>query len=108
MVLCELARAETKSSARCDCAECLPGLAAQRAPLNGLSAQWEGAARQVADTWTSSLQTQNHTQQQLLAGLDGALQAFTHAFEQRAAALVASVDNTHAKLQADAAQQQAF
>ena len=73
---------------------------ATQTQLNGLSAQWEGAARQVADTWTSSLQTQNHTQQQLLAGLDGALQAFTHAFEQRAAAVLMAQQDAAAQAQA--------
>ncbi|MEJ5897887.1 DUF802 domain-containing protein [Aquabacterium sp. G14] len=73
---------------------------ATQAQLNGLSAQWEGTARQVADTWTSSLQTQSHTQQQLLAGLDGALQAFTHAFEQRAAAVLLAQQDAAAQAQA--------
>ena len=71
-----------------------------QAQFNGLSAQWEGTARQVADTWTSSLQTQNHTQQQLLTGLDGALQAFTYAFEQRAAAVLLAQQDAAAQAQA--------
>jgi hypothetical protein len=61
------------------------------AQLQGLSAQWEGTARQVADTWTSALH--NHTQSQgtLLAQLDGALQSVTQAFDQRSIALVDSL-----------------
>lgn len=38
---------------------------ATQAQLNGLSTQWEGTARQVADTWTSALHSQNQTQQHL-------------------------------------------
>lgn len=68
--------------------------------LNGLSSQWEGTARQVADTWTSSLQAQNHNQQQLLTGLDAALQAFNHAFEQRAAAVLLAQQDAAAQTQA--------
>lgn len=78
---------------------------ATQAQLNGLSTQWEGAARQVADTWTSALQNQNQTQQHLLTGLDGALQAFTQTFEQRAATVLTSLQC--ATLQAQAAQVEA-
>jgi hypothetical protein len=78
---------------------------ATQAQLNGLSTQWEGTARQVADTWTSALQDQNQTQQHLLTGLDGALQAFTQTFEQRAATVLLSLQE--AALQAQAAQAEA-
>lgn len=73
---------------------------ATQAQLNGLSTQWEGTARRVADTWTSALQNQNQTQQHLLTGLDGALQAFTQTFEQRAAAVLLSLQDAASQAQA--------
>ena len=73
---------------------------ATQAQLNGLSTQWEGTARQVADTWASALQSQNQTQQHLLTGLDGALQAFTQTFEQRAATVLLSLQDATSQAQA--------
>jgi hypothetical protein len=61
------------------------------AQLQALSAQWEGTARQVADTWASALHSQTETQGALVAHLDGALQSVTQAFDQRSSALVDSL-----------------
>lgn len=70
------------------------------AQMQTLSAQWEGTARQVADTWTTALHSHTQTQGTLVAQLDGALQTVTQAFDQRSSDLVAS-------LQASAAQSHA-
>ena len=61
------------------------------AQLQALSAQWEGTARQVADTWTSALHSHTETQGTLVAQLDGALQSVAQAFDQRSSALVDSL-----------------
>ncbi|MBT9513232.1 MAG: DUF802 domain-containing protein [Acidovorax sp.] len=70
------------------------------AQLQALSAQWEGTAHQVADTWTTALHSHTQTQNALVTQLDGALQSVTQAFDQRSSDLVAS-------LQASAAQSHA-
>ena len=67
--------------------------------LQTLSAQWEGTARKVADTWAQALDQQTHTQGALATQFEGALQLLTQAFDERSKALLAS-------LQASAAQQQ--
>ena len=67
------------------------------AQLQALTAQWEGTARQVADTWTSALHSHTQTQGALVAQLDGALQAVTQAFDQRSSALVASLQESAAQ-----------
>ncbi|MCM2345206.1 MAG: DUF802 domain-containing protein [Acidovorax soli] len=72
------------------------------AQLQALSAQWEGTARQVADTWTSALHSHTQTQGTLVAQLDGALQSVTQAFDQRSSALVDSLQAS--TVQAHAAQ----
>lgn len=69
------------------------------AQMQALSGQWEGTARQVADTWTTALQSQGQAQSTLVTQLDQALQTVTQAFDQRSTALLAS-------LQASAAQSQ--
>ena len=68
--------------------------------LQGLSAQWEGTARQVADTWTSALDTQAQTHDTLIGRLDGALQHVTQSLDERARLLVASVQESAAQAQA--------
>ncbi|ART54081.1 chemotaxis protein [Acidovorax carolinensis] len=72
------------------------------AQLRALSAQWEGTAHQVADTWTSALHSHTQTQGTLVARLDGALQSVTQAFDQRSIALVDSLQAS--SVQAHAAQ----
>ena len=81
---------------------------ATQAQLNGLSSQWEGTALQVSDTWRTALQSQAQTQDSMLTGLDGALQAFSHSFEQRAAAVLMSLQevNSQAHVAQSAADQQ--
>ncbi len=72
------------------------------AQLQALSAQWEGTARQVSDTWTSALHRHTQTQGSLVAQLDGALQSVTQAFDLRSSVLVDSLQASTA--QAHAAQ----
>jgi len=67
------------------------------AQLQALTAQWEGTARQVADTWTSALHSHTQTQGALVVQLDGALQAVTQKFDQRSSALVASLQESAAQ-----------
>ena len=67
------------------------------AQLQALSAQWEGTARQVADTWTTALHRQTQTQDALVARLDGALQTVTQAFDQRSSTLVAALQESAAQ-----------
>ncbi|WP_298207684.1 DUF802 domain-containing protein [Acidovorax sp.] len=61
------------------------------AQMQALSAQWEGTARQVADTWSTALHNHTQTQGALVAQLDGALQTVTQAFDQRSSNLIASL-----------------
>ncbi len=65
--------------------------------MQGLTAQWEGTARQVADTWTAALGDQARTHEALLGSLNGALQQTTQAFDQRSAALVAAMQEAAAQ-----------
>ncbi|PJI96141.1 uncharacterized protein DUF802 [Acidovorax sp. 69] len=77
------------------------------AQLQALSAQWEGTARQVADTWTTALHSHTQTQNTLVEQLDGALQTVTQAFDQRSSAMVASLEASAAQSRAaDAAADQ--
>lgn len=70
-----------------------------------LTAQWEGTARQVADTWTEALQRQTQTQDQQALQLSTALHSITQTLEQRAVALVGTLQESVA--QSHAAQQAA-
>lgn len=73
------------------------------AQLQALSAQWEGTARQVADTWNSALHSHAQTQDALVTQLDGALQSVTQAFDQRSSALLDTLQASTARAQADQA-----
>ena len=64
------------------------------AQMQALSGQWEGTARQVADTWLTALHGQEQVQQAQAARLDAALEAVAHAFEQRSGALQAALHET--------------
>jgi hypothetical protein len=68
--------------------------------MQALSAQWEGSARQVADTWSDALQRQSHTQGALVGQLDSALGTVTQAFEQRSQALLGALHEAVARSQA--------
>lgn len=59
--------------------------------LQALTAQWEGTAHRVADTWTTALHSYTRTQGGLVEQLGGALQSVTKAFDERSNFLVASL-----------------
>ncbi len=75
--------------------------------LDGITGQFAQTVSTVSDTWTQALtrheQATDAQQQQQQA----ALNAYAATFEQRAAALLAAVENSQDKLQATAAQQHA-
>jgi len=75
--------------------------------LTGIAGQFAQVVSNVSETWAQALNRHEQTTESQRQQLQAALTAYADTFEQRAAALLASVDNTHAKLQADAAQQQA-
>lgn len=64
------------------------------AQMQALSGQWEGTARQVADTWLTALHAQEQGQAAQAARLDAALQSAAQAFEQRSGALQAALHET--------------
>ncbi|NUN60068.1 MAG: DUF802 domain-containing protein [Burkholderiaceae bacterium] len=64
------------------------------AQMQTLSGQWEGTARQVADTWLTALHGQEQAQQAQAARFDAALEAAEQAFEQRSGALQAALHET--------------
>ena len=78
--------------------------------LGGLSTQLGATARTALEGWTQALQQHAHTSEQQTHGLERALVAFTTTFEQRSAALLASVHDTvsrsHAEQAATEQQQQ--
>ena len=61
------------------------------AQLQALTAQWEGTAHRVADTWTTALHSHTQTQGSLVAQLAAALHSAKQAFDDRSNALVASL-----------------
>lgn len=68
--------------------------------MQTLTAQWQGTARQVADTWMAALEGQGQAQDAQAARLDAVLQSATQAIEQRTGALQAAwgeaVSQSHA------------
>lgn len=71
--------------------------------LDGLAARFDTTVTAVADTWTAALARHEHTSDTLSNKLQAALTAYTDTFGQRSAALLASVEQTHAGLRADLA-----
>ena len=57
----------------------------------------------AGDTWAEALARHERSSENLNKGLQNSLEAYTDTFERRSAALLASVDRTHAALQADLA-----
>ncbi|WP_010460952.1 DUF802 domain-containing protein [Acidovorax radicis] len=70
------------------------------AQIHALTAQWEGTARQVADTWTEALHRHAQTQDQQAVQLGSALQSITQTLDQRTTALMATLQETVAQSQA--------
>lgn len=71
--------------------------------LDGLSARFSVTATTVADTWTAALSSHEQAHASIVTGVGRALEAFNQTFEQRSGALVATVGETYASLQADQA-----
>lgn len=71
--------------------------------LDGLSARFSVTATTVADTWTAALSSHEQAHASIVTGVGRALDTFNQTFEQRSGALVATVGETYASLQADQA-----
>lgn len=69
--------------------------------LDGLTERFGATAATVAATWTASLAGQEQANAQLVGGVERSLGAFADTFEQRSEALVATVGEAYARLQAD-------
>jgi hypothetical protein len=75
--------------------------------LAGIAGQFAQTVTTVSDTWTQALSHHEQATDTQHQHLETALTAYADTFEHRSAALLASVETTQAKLQADAAQQHA-
>ncbi|NTV71779.1 MAG: DUF802 domain-containing protein [Azonexaceae bacterium] len=75
--------------------------------LAGIAGQFAQTVTTVSDTWTQALTRHEAATDTQHQHLQTALTAYADTFEQRSATLLASVEDTQAKLQADAAQQHA-
>ncbi len=79
-----------------------------RTQVDALSQQFGATAHTVSGTWTSALQHHLRTSDALAEGLQKALASFTQTFEERSAALLASVNESLTRTQSEqrAAEQQ--
>jgi hypothetical protein len=75
--------------------------------LAGIAGQFAQTVTTVSDTWTQALTRHEQATDTQHQHLQTVLTAYADTFEQRSTALLASVENTQTKLQADAAQQHA-
>ena len=75
--------------------------------LAGIAGQFAQTVGTVSDTWTQALSRHEQATDTQHQHLKTTLTAYADSFEHRSAALLASVESTQAKLQADAAQQHA-
>lgn len=75
--------------------------------LAGIAGQFAQTVTTVSDTWTQALTRHEQATDTQHQHLQSALTAYAETFEQRSAALLASVETTQAKVQDDAAQQHA-
>lgn len=75
--------------------------------LAGIAGQFAQTVTTVSDTWTQALTRHEQATDTQHQHLQTALTAYAETFEQRSAALLASVETTQAKVQTDAAQQHA-
>ena len=76
--------------------------------MHALTAQWEGTAGRVADTWSQALHSHQQVQAEQAAQQGSALLAFTQALEQRTQGLVRALEETavHAQTAQATADQQ--
>ncbi|MCG2577245.1 DUF802 domain-containing protein [Dechloromonas sp. XY25] len=75
--------------------------------LDGISRQFAQSASAVGESWNQALIRHEEATDAQHRHLQTALQGYTDSFEQRSAALLASVETAHATLRADAAQHNA-
>ena len=75
--------------------------------LEGIAGQFAQTVGDVSDKWTQALVRHEQATDTQREQLQTALTAYADTFEQRSAALLASVETTQSSLQADAARQQA-
>ncbi|UCV30251.1 DUF802 domain-containing protein [Ferribacterium limneticum] len=73
--------------------------------LAGIAGQFAQTVTTVSDTWTQALTRHEQATDTQHQQLQTALTAYAETFDQRATTLLASVENTQTRLQADAAQQ---
>jgi hypothetical protein len=76
---------------------------AAQTQLNGLASTFSATTRTVSETWATALQTHARTSEHQVQGLDRALAAFTDSFEQRASALLSTVNEAASRSQSDQA-----
>ena len=69
--------------------------------LSGLSEKFDTATTTVTDTWTAALNNHELASGRIASGLEHSLSAFNSTFDQRSNALVATVSDTHARMQSD-------
>ncbi|MDI3513131.1 MAG: hypothetical protein PWP40_360 [Rhodocyclaceae bacterium] len=74
-----------------------------QAQLDGVSQRLDAAVTTVAETWTAALARQERSSEALGDKLDASFAAWNGGFEQRAAALLASVGEAHGELRAELA-----
>ncbi|MFV5214083.1 DUF802 domain-containing protein [Azonexus caeni] len=75
--------------------------------LAGITGQFAQVVGGVSETWTQALTHHEQATESQHQQLQAALTAYAETFDQRATTLLASVETTQAKLQADAAQRHA-
>ena len=76
---------------------------ATQAQLNGLASELAATTRSAGDGWSTALQNHARTSEKQVGQLGQALAGFTETFEQRSAALVATVYDTAAASQSQQA-----
>ena len=75
-----------------------------KSQLDGLAGRFDSTVTTVADTWTTALARHEATSETLARDTRESLAAFVDGFQQGSAKLLATVDSTHASLQANTAQ----
>lgn len=75
--------------------------------LSGISTRFGDTAASVTDTWTAALKNHKQVSAGVVDNMARSLDAFNAAFEQRSAALVEKIGQTHASLQSAHAEQDA-
>ena len=76
---------------------------AAQTQLNGLTSAFSATATTVSKTWTSALQSHARTSETQVQGLDRALATFTDTFDQRASALMNTVNEIASRTQSNQA-----